>query len=123
MTATIPSTIFVPVTVRHRGEPTAAIHEITLPGVPVAGGLAVTPAIRWGTYTGGWSVTHIGSGYTIGSTRGACWACIHVAVDVLDGIDWTRDQDSILADPAARAAAVPYNAIIDGCGCGCVDFE
>ncbi|WP_346536987.1 hypothetical protein [Micromonospora sp. DPT] len=100
----------------------AQITEHQMVGEPLAPGLAITPAVHTGGFTGGWTVTHTASGWSV-TRSNVCLPCLRRAAQTLVNadVDWTRNRDTVIADPNAVMASEDFTDLARDCsGTDCV---
>lgn len=93
-------------------------ERVSVLGQPVMPGLAITPAILDGTYSGWWVITHLPTGLALGP-KAMCMVCCRTIAQQLStasDVDWTQtDVPTIAEDPAANAGARRYHAAARYC--------
>lgn len=102
----------VAVIVKHEN----AITEYPMVGEVIAPGLAITPAVYHGGFTGKWTVTHTPSGWSI-TRANVCLPCVRRNVHILTDadVDWTRVRDAVVTDPKAIVAASAFRDVTGDC--------
>lgn len=84
-----------------------ADRTVEVEGETVAPGLAITPYVTDRgrlAASGHFHLTHIGSGYRIGTVYCAHRIRVALAIAVDSGVDWTDTRDELKANPTARKA-------------------
>ncbi|WP_327029743.1 hypothetical protein OG989_04255 [Micromonospora sp. NBC_01740] len=104
----------VSVTIRMQDRPDGPVTELTTIGEHVAPGLAITPATEDNKLHGGWIITHTPSGQLVFPISG-CLTCVRYATRWLtaSGIDWTRANDVVTADPDVKQAVLDFACTVD----------
>lgn len=89
---------------------------VTTVGGELYGGLAVTPAVMAGEFTGLWNVTHLTTGLKILAGGGICMPHARRVAEclMLSGVDWSRGIE-LRDDPTAKAAKDEAEYIAEFC--------
>jgi hypothetical protein len=93
--------------------------EVVMPifGEIVAPGLAITPAIDGtGLYAGGWTLTHVASGWQLSRRESMCLGCCRdLVARVAPVADWTQPVRDLLGLAEVVTAVEQFWAASDTC--------